>query len=207
MRIETERLVVRDFGICDTQTLYNIKYDRQVLKYCPDYLRVDVTLDEIPEFIQKFNKLEYSGDIDTWRCYAIEFKQTGEVVGSLSFGKAAMLFEYELGWEMLDAHTGKGYASEAAQAFCEWFCEKHGVEYIIAIMDVDNPASYKSALKCGFKLFEKRTVYDYRYKNTSDYYYFRRYYSKSGIKNQFYGDMEYEGRSGCDVGEAYETEF
>ena len=45
------------------------------------------------------------------------------------------------------------------------------------------------------KLFEKRTVYDYsvnRY--CDDYYYFRRYPSRSTCKSKFYGDVPYEGR-------------
>lgn len=67
-------------------------------------------------------------------------------------------------------------------------------------MDVDNLASYKTAEKCGFKLFEKRTIYDYAFNRyCDDYYYFRRYYSKSLITKQFYGDINYIGRH---IGEA-----
>ena len=63
-------------------------------------------------------------------------------------------------------------------------------------MDVDNPASYRCALKAGFRLFEKRTVYDYslgRY--ADDYYYFRRYFSKRTRVKKFYGDVPYYGRT------------
>ncbi len=180
----------------DAQALYKIKTDSGVMKYIPDYLKPNAMPEDMLGFIREFDRFEDSGDIDTWRCYAIENKQTGRVMGSLSFGKAEMLHEYKLGWEMIGCFTGKGYASEAAAAFAEYFCETYNVDYLIAVMDIDNPASYRTAEKSGFKLFEKRTVYDCTDKcYYDDYYYFRRYYSKSAIKVKFYGDCEYEGRS------------
>ena len=63
-------------------------------------------------------------------------------------------------------------------------------------MDVDNPASYRTAEKSGFRLFEKRTVYDYYYNRyCDDYYYFRRYWSGCTLTDRYYGDSPYEGRS------------
>lgn len=161
MHIETKRLIVRDFNPSDADVLYRIKMDEQVLKFCPDFLDVELNPEDVHKHISAFNDMEDRCDIDTWRCYAIEHKQTRTVVGCLCLCKHNMLFEYELGWMVLEEHTRNGYASEAAEAFAEHFCEKHHIEYLIVIMDVDNPASFRAAQKAGFKLFEKRTVYDY----------------------------------------------
>lgn len=174
MYIETKRLIIRDFKENDVNVLYRIKTDEQVLKFAPDFLEVDLDPADTINHINHFNQLENDGDIDTWRCYAIEHKQTREVMGCLCFCKEDMLFEYELGWMMIGDYTMNGYASEAAEAFAEWFCEKHGVDYLIAVMDVDNAASFRSAEKAGFKLFEKRTVYDYSYNRYGDDYYYLR---------------------------------
>ena len=196
MYIETKRLIIRDFNENDVNALYRIKTDDQVLKFAPDFLEVELDAADTINHINHFNQLENDEDIDTWRCYAIEHKQTREVMGCLCFCKEDMLFEYELGWMMIGEYTKNGYASEAAEAFAEWFCKKHGVDYLIAVMDVDNPASFRSAEKAGFKLFEKRTVYDYSYNRYGDdYYYLRRYYSKCTLTDKFYGDSPYEGRS------------
>lgn len=196
MYIETKRLIIRDFNENDVNALYRIKTDDQVLKFAPDFLEVEPDLSNTINHINYFKQLENDADIDTWRCYAIEHKQTHEVMGCLCFCKEDMLFEYELGWMMIGEFTKNGYASEAAEAFAEWFCEKYGVDYLIAVMDVDNPASFRSAEKAGFKLFEKRTVYDYSYNRYGDdYYYLRRYYSKCTLADKFYGDSPYEGRS------------
>ena len=195
MYIETERLVVRTCKAEDAAALYQIKMDPAVMEYCPDFLERDTGEEDIRGFIEAFIRMDAEDDIDTWRCYAVEDRRTGIVMGCVTFGRNAMLHEYELGWMMHSAYTKKGYASEAAQAFAEYFCAEYDVEYLIVIMDVDNPASYRAAEKCGFKLFERRTVYDYHYNRYGDdYYYFRRYKAGSTLREKFYGDMPYTGR-------------
>ena len=199
MVIETARLIVRPFRKEDADVLYRIKTDPQVTEFCPDFLGIDAKREDIPNYIQDFQRIENAGDTESWRCYAIENRESGVVMGALTFGKQKMLHEYELGWMMIGAYTGKGYASEAAAAFAEDFCRAHGIDYLIAVMDVDNPASRWTAEKSGFKLFEKRTVFDHhcgRY--CDDYYYFRRYWSGCTLKDRFYGDSPYYGRSTSD---------
>ncbi len=197
--IETERLIVRPFREEDADTLYRIKTDPQVMEYCPDFLDVGAKPAEMQGYIRAFRKIEEAGDTDTWRCYAIENRETGEVMGALTFCKQKMLHEYDLGWMMIGAYTRKGYASEAAEAFAEDFCRRHGVDYLTAIMDVDNTASRRTAEKCGFRLFERRTVYDYRCNRyADDYFYFRRYWSGCTLKDRYYGDSPYYGRSTSD---------
>ncbi len=193
--LETERLIVRPFGERDAEALYRIKTDPQVMEFCPDFLDVGIQREDVPKYIREFSRITEAGDIDAWRCYAIENRESGAVVGCLTFGEQAMLHEYELGWMMIGEYTKRGYASEAAAAFAEAVCRAHGIDYLIAVMDVDNPASRRTAEKAGFRLFEKRTVYDYsvgRY--CDDYYYFRRYSSACTLRGRFYGDLPYNGR-------------
>lgn len=195
MLIETERLIVRTFREDDVAALYQIAYDPDVLEYCPDLLKRDVTEAEVLAFIRDYIRIDAENDIDTRRCYAIENRETGDVMGCITFGKNHMLNEYEIGWMMRKQYTKKGYASEAAQAYAEYFCAAYDVEYLIVVMDVDNPASYRAAEKCGFKLFEKRTVYDYHYNRYGDdYYYFRRYSAACTRRERFYGDVPFTGR-------------
>ena len=201
MVITTERLIVRTLREEDADALYKIKTDPQVMEYCPDFLDIDAKREDMQTYIRFFRRLEETGNTDMWRCYAIEDRKTGEVMGVLTFCKQKMLHEYDLGWMMIGAYTGKGYASEAAEAFAEDFCRTHGVDYLTAVMDVNNPASRRTAEKSGFRLFEKRTVYDYHYNRyCDDYYYFRRYWSGCTLKERYYGDSPYNGRSTSDIG-------
>lgn len=196
MKIETERLIVRTITESDAEALYRIKKDERVMEYIPDYFERDATLEQVQQWIAGFQELEQRDDIEEWRVYAIELKENHEVIGTLSFRKNKMLHEYELGWQMLGEHCKKGYASEAASAWSDWFCIHYHQEYLIVVMDIDNPASYRTAIKSGFKLFEKRTVYDYKYgRYCDDYYYFRRYHPNSKLEGKFYGDLEYTGRN------------
>lgn len=195
MVLETPRLIIRDFGEADAGVLYEIKTDEAVRYFCPDFLDVEVAASDVVNYIRDFNRAETEHDPDPWRCYAIEIKETHEVVGCLCFGLQEMLREYELGWMMIGRFAKNGYASEAAAVFSEYICDAYQIPYLIVVMDVDNPASRRCAEKAGFRLFEKRTVYDYsvnRY--CDDYYYFRRYPSRSTCKSKFYGDVPYEGR-------------
>ena len=116
MRIETERLIVRSFREDDAQALYDLKTDPQVLEFCPDFLDVGVRREDMPKYIREFKRIEDAGDLDAWRCYAIESRETGDVMGCLTFCKQIMLREYSLGWMMIGRFAGKGCASEAAAA-------------------------------------------------------------------------------------------
>ena len=124
--IETERLIIRPFREDDAEALYRIKTDPQVTEFCPDLLDVDVKPEDMQSYIREFQRIEDAGDTDTWRCYAMENKENGVVMGALTFSKQSMLHEYELGWMMIGEYTGRGYASEAAEAFAEDFCRTHG---------------------------------------------------------------------------------
>ena len=72
MLIETERLIVRTFREDDVAALYQIAYDPDVLEYCPDLLKRDVTEAEVLAFIRDYIRIDAENDIDTRRCYAIE---------------------------------------------------------------------------------------------------------------------------------------
>ena len=200
MIIETKRLIIRPFREEDADALYRIKTDPQVIKFCPDFLDVDAKREDMLGYIHDFQRIEDACDNDSWRCYAIESRETGVVMGVLTLSKQNMLHEYELGWMMTGEYTGKSYASEAAEAFAEYFCRTQEADYMIAVMDVDNPASRRTAEKSGFRLFEKRTVYDYHYNRyCDDYFYYRRYWSGCTLKDRYYGDLPYYGRSTSDV--------
>ena len=99
--IKTARLIIRPFREEDAEELYRIKSDPQVMEFCPDFLDVEAKREDMDSYIHDFQRMEDVGDTDTWRCYAIEDRETGVVVGALTFSKHNMLHEYELGWMMI----------------------------------------------------------------------------------------------------------
>lgn len=59
--------------------------------------------------------------------------------------------ETELGWAILSSHWGKGYATEAARAACDWI----GRRRLISLIHPENVRSQRVAEKLGARI-EKR---------------------------------------------------
>lgn len=214
MFIKTERLILREFAERDAAALLEIKYDEQVLKYDPTFIKRDATIDDAKEAIVFWQDVKEKDIYEKGIHYAICMQNSGDVIGAITVGVLEYLYELQIGWMMNSKYIGKGYASEAGTAASDYLLEMLSLEYISVVMDVDNPASFRTAQKSGFKLFEKRIPYDYHYSkcNVEDfnavgenfirkqretgscYYYFRKFNRNSKTTSQFYGDTKYDGR-------------
>ncbi|MCL2765923.1 MAG: GNAT family N-acetyltransferase [Treponema sp.] len=214
MNVETNRLIIRDLIADDAQAIYDIKYDRQVQLYIPDYIKNNATIDDIKEKISYCIANKNTGNFEQEIFYPVILKSTKEIIGTVTVSKLAFLYEIQIGWQIRSEYTNNGYASEAGRAVSDELLEKFGIDYLAVVMNIDNPASFKTAIKSGFKFFEKRIGYDYHYGDIdaadfealseymikkqngieSPYFYFRKFNPKSKITSQFYGDVKYEGR-------------
>lgn len=67
---------------------------------------------------------------------------------------------WEIGYHIAKPHTGKGYATEAVQAFLPAIMQKLGVHQISGTCVSENAASVRVMEKCGFqKTFEGEGLY------------------------------------------------
>ena len=198
----------------DAQALYDIKYDDQVHLYIPDYIKNDATMDDIGETISYCIGVKDTGNFEREVFFPIILKSTGTIIGTITVSKLTFLYEIQIGWQIRSEYTKNGYASEAGKAGSDELLNKFNFDYLAVVMNTDNPASFRTAIKSGFKFFEKRIGYDYFYGDIdatdfealskfmeakqnsieSPYFYFRKFSSKSKITAQFYGDVKYEGR-------------
>ena len=214
MYIETKRLIIRNFNDQDAEALLALKYDTQVLEYSPTFIKRDATIDDVNEAIILWRSMEGKDIFEKGANYAICLKTSGTLIGAVTVGGLEYLYEMQIGWMMNNEYTGKGYASEAGAAASDYLLDHFSLDYISVVMDVDNPASFRTAQKSGFKLFEKRVPYDYYYSthNAEDftgvgdyftnnqsttgscYYYFRKFRKDSNITSRYYGDTTYDGR-------------
>jgi RimJ/RimL family protein N-acetyltransferase len=55
----------------------------------------------------------------------------------------------ELGWALIRAHWGQGYATEGAAAIREWAYEKRSIEQLVSRISSDNPRSQRVAARLG----------------------------------------------------------
>jgi [ribosomal protein S5]-alanine N-acetyltransferase len=60
----------------------------------------------------------------------------------------------EMGYSILEAHQGRGYATEALRALISWAFEHSGVRRVFARTFPDNPRSIRVLEKCGLRPFE-----------------------------------------------------
>lgn len=214
MEIVTERLTIRDFILNDAKALHNLKYDELILEYNPTFIKRDAKLSDSFKIIEYFQSVKDKGDFSREIYYAITSNEDNNIIGAITVSQLEYLWETQMGWMIGGKHRGCGFASEAGKAVSDYLLETFSYEYIVAVMDIDNPASYRTAQKSGFKLFEKRFPYDYHYSNCNVenyaevgrhfeekqkqigtcYYYFRKYNKNTGRVHLFYGDTEYDGR-------------
>lgn len=83
--------------------------------------------------------------------HMVELAATGQSVGVCGLVKRDFLPEPDLGYALLPAYCGNGYAAEAAGAVLADARESLRLHRILAITDPDNTASIALLLKLGFE--------------------------------------------------------
>ncbi len=89
---------------------------------------------------------------DQWDWYAawmIEL-ENGTRVGDLCFKGLEPDGTAEIGYGILDAYQGQGYATEAVAAACRWAFQHAEVKSLEAETGAENAASQSVLKKCGF---------------------------------------------------------
>lgn len=143
MRIETERLVIRNFRKEDFKDSFEYLSDLTVMEYIESIFTVIQT----KEFIQKCG-------IEEEIIFAVEEKSLGKVIGHIIFHEFNEPLEYELGWIFNQKFHGYGYAREASFALFEYGFNKLHLESILAETVSDNKKSIATIKSLGMKISE-----------------------------------------------------
>lgn len=73
--------------------------------------------------------------------FAIDVADTGTFVGQISLARPPWFPETELGWLMLPAAEGRGFAAEAAGAVRDWAFANTALDGLVSYIHVDNTRS------------------------------------------------------------------
>ena len=152
--LETPRLIVRYFTIRDAEDLMSILGDPQVMEF--SILGVH-DRQQIRQFLEQ-RLLSY---LDPgFGLYALICKENSELVGYCGFfvQKIKERTEVEIGYRLAKQYWGKGLATEAAQALCQYGRQKFTFERFVCLIDSNNFRSIRVAQKLKMK-FEKKIVY------------------------------------------------
>ena len=138
MELITERCLIRNLNIEDTDELYQVLSDEDVMRYIEPIFDMEKT----KEFIQS------AGLCEPPLVYAIVWKQSGNVIGHAIFHIYEQS-DYEIGWILNKNYWGMGIADEVTVKLVE-YAKCLGADSCVIECDVEQITSKRIALKNGF---------------------------------------------------------
>lgn len=143
MKIETERLIITEFTPDMAEAVHRNSLDADNRRFVPD--EVFETPEEARETVGFLISRYASADGPF--VYPVLLR-SGENIG---YVQAARIGEgWEIGYHIAKAHTGRGYAAEAAKAFLPAIAQKLNAAEIWGICLKENAASVRVMEKSGF---------------------------------------------------------
>ena len=147
MRIETERLFLREMTMDDFDALYKVLADREIMKHYP------YTFDEerVRAWIQRnMDRYEKFG----FGLWAVCLKETGEMIGDCGLTLQNIEGEMltEIGYHIRADQQRKGYAREAATAVRDWAFANTDYPALYSYCKYTNVPSYKTAEAIGMHM-------------------------------------------------------
>lgn len=152
MRIETSRLVITDFRSDMAKAVHLGSLDEDTRRFLPD---------------EVFETETIAADViaDLMECYSgTEGPFVHPIMADGVYAGYVQLVPIESGWEIgyhvVKDMTGRGYATEAVQAFLPVMMDRLELTQVAGICDAENVASIRVLEKCGFaRVFEGEAVY------------------------------------------------
>lgn len=142
--LETGRLRLRAFGEQDTDPLYELMQDPDVVRYIGD--RRVPTRQEVWRAI--------AGYIGHWALrgyglWAVDDRETGELVGRIGLINPAEWPGPEVAYTIGKRWWGRGLATEGARAAMDWAFRNLDFDELISLIDPANVASIGVAARLG----------------------------------------------------------
>lgn len=148
--IETDRLTISHFSVDDAAFILKLVNSPGWLQYIGD--RNVKSLDDARRYLENGPLKSYLQN--GFGLYRVALKSTNTSIGMCGLIKRQELEDIDIGFALLPAYAGQGYAHEAALAILNYATNHLGFQRIAAITLVDNAASMKLLQKLGLR-FEK----------------------------------------------------
>jgi RimJ/RimL family protein N-acetyltransferase len=149
MRLETERLILREFTLDDLDVFALLLGDPEVMRFSLSGPMKEK--EQAKEYLQKrildhYAKYGYG-------LYAVIRKVNHSFIGfvGLIHQNIGGESKTELGYRLHPQHWGKGLATEACLAICHYAFTQLGMTELISIIDPQNKRSLKVAKRLGMK--------------------------------------------------------
>lgn len=151
----TERLWLTPFAPEHVDDLFALNSDPEVMRHLGPVQTRPETEAYVKDVGKRWKKFGYS-----W--WAVFLRDTDKMIGSACLQNLAHKEDapLEIGWRLLPAHQGKGYATEAGQAAMDFGFDRVGVDYLCAVAKPGNLASQKVMQRLGMRYVGVQTHYD-----------------------------------------------
>jgi len=147
-RIETQRLILRDFTPADWEYVHEYGSDPRVVRYVPFGPNSLAQSKAYTWHLLKLKRKKPRKDI----CLLIHSKEEGCPVGGCRLNAEGSIHQDAgLGYVLIHRYWGKGYATEAAKALIQYGFSKMRLHRIWATCDIRNKVSARVLEKAGMK--------------------------------------------------------
>ena len=144
VKIETERLFLREMVEDDFEALRRVLGDRDIMRHYP----YEFDDERIRSWIAR-NRERYS--IFGFGLWAVCRKDTGEMIGDCGLTMQIIdgQIRPEIGYHIRADHQRQGYATEAARAVRDWTWQNTPFRAIYSYMKAENIPSIRTAMAYG----------------------------------------------------------
>jgi RimJ/RimL family protein N-acetyltransferase len=146
-RLETERLILRDWCEDDLVALYSINSDPLVMATIGPLQDRDAARTSLERLMARSVR-------DGHTLWALERKSDGRVIGFCGIVTGTVPHieqELEIGWRLASDCWGQSYAREAAEAAIEWFSAQRPGQRLCAITAASNVRSWGLMERLGMR--------------------------------------------------------
>ncbi|HEY8600477.1 MAG TPA: GNAT family protein [Thermomicrobiales bacterium] len=148
MRLETERLILREFVASDWAATLAYQSDPRYLRY---YQWAGRTAGEARDFVQIFLDQQAARPRHKFQL-AVTTRADGQMIGNCGIRLAAPGARVgDIGYELAPDRWGRGYATEAAGAILAFGFTELGLHRVWASCVADNAASAHVLMKLGLR--------------------------------------------------------
>ena len=155
--LQTERLVLRAFREDDTEPLFELMQDPDVVRYIGDR--------RIPTRQECWRAI--AGWIGHWALrgyglWAVDDRESSDLIGRIGLINPVDWPGPEVGYTIGKRWWGRGLATEGARAAMDWGFENREFEELISLIDPANAASISVASKLGESLKGETDLWGHR---------------------------------------------
>ena len=146
--IETDRLILRELDVNDSENFFYLNSDPEVLKYTGDLPFSSITAAE--SFLVNYSEYKKNG-FGRW---AVIFKETGSFIGwcGLKLNEENLV---DIGFRFFKKEWGKGFATESAKAVLDYGFNTLKLKEIIGRTSKDNVSSISVLEKLNMTFWKK----------------------------------------------------